>query len=663
MFAFVVVAIIALTMSDAERNGIDPNPGGDEIAPPPTVEGDGTRPPLNSLALPGSGSVTAILELEGELVAIAAGDFWGSSIWRLDETSGIWESAGGVAGVRIVDAVVHPDGLAAVGVGTFDRSPVLLIGPATDLRQISLEFVTGEIPYEIDIVAGSLFVSARFQAGSGGPPSNIYLIEGEQRPRPVDFVRNDAVVEDVVAREGEVFAVGSEAGRPAMWRVGAGGGLTAIDLDLGVESGRIAAAGHVSGAIVGLVIGGTGTELASTSVYRLEPPVELLDEPIPGTWDRLVIDGDHALALPDQPLALPDGELTTYRTASGVSWVAGRARFVPPGEDERGERTMLIEDALFRESGDLVVAGAASGQWPYPVVASEGTVGRSFEIPIGPWALVDEVEGGREIVHIGGMHVSLHDDVVTVREGFGRSWAQPVFADEPSVGGAVDVVELDIGVLLAATEPYRALWFSTDGLAWQLIELDVVAIAGSGDSAIAIVRRDGGLDVARVDRSGVSELEPGSDLEPPFRGSLGHVPGLGYVTGPVDGRVYLSDSGAVWTELELGIRVDDLQYGDGAIAVRTASGWLRYSAAGAVTPITTPDDDSVLGPDAFLVDGGLSVLDGGFWVTSDFARWTEVPFGIWEGADGPLVFLEVSAREVVAQLGGESEGSLFALSR
>ena len=80
MFAFVVVAIIALTMSDAERNGIDPNPGGDEIAPPPTVEGDGTRPPLNSLALPGSGSVTAILELEGELVAIAAGDFWGSSI-------------------------------------------------------------------------------------------------------------------------------------------------------------------------------------------------------------------------------------------------------------------------------------------------------------------------------------------------------------------------------------------------------------------------------------------------------------------------------------------------------------------------------------------------------------------------------------------------------
>ncbi|HEY5652448.1 MAG TPA: hypothetical protein VIW46_13460, partial [Acidimicrobiia bacterium] len=104
-------------------------------------------------------------------------------------------------------------------------------------------------------------------------------------------------------------------------------------------------------------------------------------------------------------------------------------------------------------------------------------------------------------------------------------------------------------------------------------------------------------------------------------------------------------------------------YGDGAIAVRTASDWLRYSAVGVVTPITTPDGDSVLGPDAFLVDGGLSVLDGGFWVTSDFARWTEVPFGIWEAADGPLVFLEVAASEVVAQLGGESEGSLFALSR
>ncbi|HEY5650995.1 MAG TPA: hypothetical protein VIW46_06065, partial [Acidimicrobiia bacterium] len=529
-------------MSDVERSGTDPNPVGDEIAPPPTVEGEGTRPPLNSFALPGSGSVTAILELDGELVAIAAGDFWGSSVWRLDDTFGTWESTGGVAGVTIVDAVAHPDGLAAVGFGTFDRSPVLLIGPVTDLRQISLEFVTGEIPYEIDFVAGSLFVSVRFQDGSGGPPSNIYLIEGEQRPRPVDFVRNDAVVEDIVASDGEVLAVGSEAGRPAMWRVGAGGGLTAIDLDLGVESGRIAAAGHVSGELVGLVIGGFGTELASTSVYRLEPPFDVLDEPIPGTWDRLVIDGDRVLALPDQFLALPDGELSTYRTASGVSWVAGRARFVPPGEDERGERTMLIEAAAFRQSGDLVVAGAASGQWPYPVIASEGAVGRSFEIPIGPWALVDEVEAGRKIVHIGGIHVSLHDDVVTVREGFGRPWAQPVFADEPSVGGVVDVVELDFGHLLVATRPYRALWFSTDGLAWQLIERDVVAIAGSGDSAIAIVRRDGGLDVVRVDRSGASELEPGSDLEPPFGGRLGHVPGLGYVTGPVDGSVYLSDS-------------------------------------------------------------------------------------------------------------------------
>ena len=167
-----------------------------------------------------------------------------------------------------------------------------------------------------------------------------------------------------------------------------------------------------------------------------------------------------------------------------------------------------------------------------------------------------------------------------------------------------------------------------------------------------------------VDRTGVTELESGSELGPPFGGRLGHVPGLGYVMGLVDGRVYVSDSGAAWTALELGSRVDDLQFGDEAIAIRTVSGWLRYSTAGALTPIGTPDDGgSTLGRDAFLVDGGVSILDGGLWVTSDFARWTEVPFGIWEGADGPLVFFWVGEREAIAQLGGESESSLLVLER
>ena len=325
---------------------------------------------------------------------------------------------------------------------------------------------------------------------------------------------------------------------------------------------------------------------------------------------------------------------------------------------------MLIEDAVIRESGDLVVGGAASGQWRFPVVASEGAVGDSFTIPAGPWALVEEIEADREIVYVGGIQVSLHEDVVTVREGFGQPWIQPVFADEPSVGGVVDVVGLDFGHLLAATRPYNALWFSTDGMAWQLIERDVVALAGSGDSALAIVRRDGELDTFTVDRTGVIGPESVSEFGPPFGGRLGHVPDLGYVTGPVDGRVYVSDSGTEWTALELGSSADDLQFGDEALAIRTASGWLRYSTGGATTPIGTPDDDgSTLGRDAFLVDGGLSILDRGFWVTSDFARWTEVPFGIWEGADGPLTFLEVSASEVVAQLGGEREGSLFILQR
>ena len=225
----------------------------------------------------------------------------------------------------------------------------------------------------------------------------------------------------------------------------------------------------------------------------------------------------------------------------------------------------------------------------------------------------------------------------------------------------MEVVELDFGHLLVATRPYRSLWFSSDGMAWQLIERDVVALAGSGDSALVIVGRNGGVETLSVDRAGVTELESGSELD--LRGRLGHVAGLGYVTGPVDGRVYVSDSGAEWSALELGTRVDELQFGEDAIAVRTASGWQRYSTAGALTAIVAPDVGSILGRDAFLVDGGLSILDDGLWVTSDFARWTEVPFGIWEGADGPLAFLVIGAREVVAQLGGESGSALLVLQR
>ena len=240
------LSVLGFSLGGAGGDGSDPIEGEGEIAPPPTVEGDGTRPALNSSSFPGAGTVTAILELDGELVAVAAGDHWGSSIWRLEDTSETWQVTDGVAGITIVDAVPHPQGLVAVGFGTFDRSPVLLVGPMTDLRPFPLDVELGEVPYEIDVVSGSVFVSVRFQDGSTGAPSNIYLIEDGARAQSVGAGRDRVVVEDIFAHEGDVLAVGSEAGRPSMWRVGVVGDLMAIDVDFGIDSGRIAAAGHIS---------------------------------------------------------------------------------------------------------------------------------------------------------------------------------------------------------------------------------------------------------------------------------------------------------------------------------------------------------------------------------------------------------------------------------
>lgn len=645
----------------ADGGGSDAIGGDGEIAPPPTVESDTTRPALNSFRLPGTGTVTSIVEVGGDLVAVAAGDHWGSSIWRLDDASGTWQVTDGLPGIAAVDAVAHPRGLAVVGYYTLDRSPVLLVGPVTDLQPTPLELGTAEVPYEIDLVTDALVVSARFGDGSTGATSSTYLIDEDVRARRLGAPNGFALIDGVLSRGGDVIAFGSASGRPAMWTVGADGILEPIEIDLGLESGRIAAAAEVGGEFVGLVIDGFGTELASTSVYQLEPPFDVLDEPIPGAWDRLVPGDDEVLALPNSFSALPDGALSTYRTPSGIAWVAGRTRFVPPGGEDRGEQTMLIEDAVFRDAGALVVAGTASVIERFPVVASEGGVGSSFEVPSSPTSLVDPDAGGVDIVHIGGIQLALRDDVVMVRTDFGEPWVQPVFADEPSVGGVVDVVELDFGYLLSSTRPYRALWYSSDGNAWQLIAGDVIQVAGSGASALAISSRDGESAALTVGPSGVAELETAFL---PIGDRLGHVLGVGYVAGPVEGAVYVSDTGADWTALDVGAAVDAVQFGDGAVAVLADSRWLRYDEAGGMSALLGPDGEPVPPRQTFIVDGGLFLWDrSGFSVTSDFVDWTEVPLGAWEGADGPLVHLEVGENEVIAQLGSEAAGSIFALRR
>lgn len=91
-----------------------------------------------------------------------------------------------------------------------------------------------------------------------------------------------------------------------MWRVDFAGGLEPIDVDLGIDDGRIAAAGRLaSGEVVGLVVGGFGSEVPSTAIYLLEPPYGRLNEPMLGVCDRLVPAGSELLALPASLLALP----------------------------------------------------------------------------------------------------------------------------------------------------------------------------------------------------------------------------------------------------------------------------------------------------------------------------------------------------------------------
>lgn len=236
--------------------------------------------------------------------------------------------------------------------------------------------------------------------------------------------------------------------------------------------------------------------------------------------------------------------------------MAGRARFTGPGGGGPGEGTISISDAVFRASAGLVFSGASSGQGSSPIVAAEASVGTAVSVPAARWLALDEAEPSREIVHVDGIQVSVSEGVVEVRDGFGQPWFQPVFADEASVGGLVEVVDPDFGYLLSATEPYSSLWYSSDGSAWQLVDRDVVRIAGSHDSAIAVVGSRDAPSNLRIDSTRLAEVVA---VDPSVIAAdrLDRVDSLGYVAGPV--------AGAVWSALELGPDVESIH------SVRTRS--------------------------------------------------------------------------------------------
>jgi hypothetical protein len=450
-----------------------------------------------------------------------------------------------------------------------------------------------------------------------------------------------------------------------MWRVAASGELEPLDVDLGIDDGRIAAARRLaSGDVVGLVVSGFGSELPSTAVYRLEPPYGRLDEPIPGVWDRLVPAGDALMALPENLLTLPASGMTTYRTDSGITWVAGRARFTGPGGGGPGEGTVVISDAVSRASAGLVFSGASSGQGSVPIVAAEASIGTSVSNPSARWLAVDEVEPSRTVVHLGGIQESISQGVVTVRDGFAQPWYQPVFADEASVGGRVEVVELEFGYLLSATQPYSSLWYSSDGSAWQLVERDVIRIAGSGDSAIAVIGSREAPSILRIDRAGLAEVVADADPSVIAAERLGRAGSFGYVAGPVDGAVYVSETGAEWSALELGVEVDAIHFGPNTLAVRAGQEWFRYDGGTpALTEISGLEGERARSQVA-EIDGGLLLADRAFaWVTTDFRQWTDVSLGAWEGADGVLLGVWADEREVIALVGGPSRRTFVMLQR
>ncbi len=659
----ILLAIFAVT-GDPEPAAVDTLLTG-EIGPPPQIETTGP-PTLEAFTFPGTGVVSAIDEVEGALVAAVRGDQWGSSIWRLDDTSGTWTLTDALPGVTVLDAIAVPEGLAVAGFDLFDRTPVLSVGPPGELRARRIELGTGEVPHQVDHVAGSLFVFSRFGDGSTPAPAATYRVDSAGGQTSLEPATGEAAVEDVFANDGTVVAVGSHDGEPAMWRVGPDGELEPIEVDIDLDRGLIAAAGRLgSGENVGLVVSGFGSELPSTAVHRLDPPFERLDDPIPGAWDRLVPAGADLLAVAGDLIALPAAGVTTYRTDSGISWVAGRARFTGPGGGGPGAGTIVISDVVFREAGGLVFSGATSEQNSSPIVASEAPVGTSSSIPSARWLLGDEVEPGREVVEVGGIHLSVFDGGVNVRDGFSRAWKQPVFDGENSVGGSVDVIELDFGYLLSATQPYSSVWFSSDGSVWQRIATDVIRMAGSDGAGVVFAGAPESHEVLRVARAGVTEVATSTDPIVATADRLGWVASLGYVAGPANGAVYVSDTGADWAELELDIEVEEIQIGSDALAVRSASEWLRYDAESrSLVRIRTPDGDPLPARQVLPVDGGLLFGDRArSWVSTDFVRWTEASFGIWEGADGPLLDLWVDEDEVIALVGGPSKRSLFSLER
>ena len=601
------------------------------------------EPDAVSVEFPGFGGITAIVGIDQDLFAVVSGN-WGSTIWRLGAADDVWRIADHFPGVTVVDAVAVDERLLLAGFESLAAGSVVLTGEPGSMRALDVDIDDRFVPTRIRPGASGAFV---FTAVGGQPATFLggpALWVNDGNVTTLDPGDPRAGIEDVVEYAGELFAFGSARGQPAMWVVSPSGELEPRAFDLHLGSGRVAAAAVApSGTLIGLVVGRLGNSLDSTAVVELEDPHTILDVPTAGVWNELV-------ELPDSLLALPADGSVAYRTTDGVEWVLERVTLPPSGTD------LLLEDVFVLASGDEVFAGAGGQSSRVPSLASTASIAAVFELPEGGWKLIESAnEVG--IVHLGRLQVGIDGGVVVVRDGFGVDWLQPVFADVPSVGGRVEVFELDFGYLLTASRPFDGLWFSPDGRAWQLIGNGLLRVAaGRGDEALVVAEGE----MSRVTPDGVVAIDTAEEFASFLGGVFDWVDGVGYVTQSPDGTLRTSLDGAAWADLDIDGDVSEAIVVGGRLAIRQSETWhVLDPTSGNPHPVMVPEGASIESLTLIRRSVVLVRDRARFWLSEDLETWLDASLGIWHGTDGVLVDGWITPDGVVGVIGGADETGLY----
>lgn len=629
-----VGGVVAVSNSAAEVS----EPG--ELSAPDTA--GLPEPDAIAVEFPGFGSVTAITSIDQDLVAVVSGN-WGSTIWRLDTADDVWRIVDFFPGLSLVDAVAIDGYLLAAGFETLDTGPVVLTGEPGSMRALDLEIADRFIPTRIRVGAAGSFVFTAVAGQSatflGGPA----LWVNDRNVTILDPGSRRAGIEDVVEYAGELLAFGSDGDRPAMWAISSLGDLEPREIDLDLGSARVAAAAVApSGMLIGLVVGRLGNPLISTAVVELEAPHAILDVPTVGVWNELV-------ELPDRLIAIPADGPVAYRTTDGVDWVYERVTLT------RSDADLALEDVLVLPSGEEVFAGAAADRQGgrTPSLVSNASLAVDFELPEEGWRLIESVDE-IGIVHLGSIHVGIDGGVVVARAGFGADWFQPVFADVPSVGGRVEVFELDSGYLLTASRPFEGLWYSADGRAWQLIENGLLRVAaGRGDEALVVAEGE----MSRVTPDGVVSVDNGEEFVSFLGGVFEWVDGLGYVIELPDGTLRASSDGAVWSDLGIDVEEGAGLVVGGRLAVRQGgTSQVLDPSSGELRGVTVPEGASA-GTLTEIRRNVVLVRDRArFWLSEDLENWVDASLGIWNGTDGVLIDGWITTDGVVGVI-GDAEGT------